>query len=147
MHITSQARRALIGAVAVVGLAITGVGAADAAGSPPATPSPHSSTASGQQAVRVAAKSAIHTNSVTSTFKTCWQFHGTLRLPVQLGLAPGQPVAVTATEANNGFGDGEFAGDAVIRVDNVSTLTDGSVVARVEVDWPNDLFVCTHYLW
>ena len=147
MQITSRARRALIGAVAAAGLTLTGVGVATAAGSPAVTPSPHSSTASGQQATKVAARSAIHTNAASSTFRTCWQFHGTQRLPVNLGLAPGQPVAVTASEANDVFGGGEFVGDAVIRVDNVATQTDGTVVARVEVDWATDLFVCTHYVW
>ncbi len=145
MGISSKASRALIGAVAAVALGGTGVGVAAAAGgAQPVTPSPHSTV--GVQPVR-AASSAIEATSAGLTFKTCWQFHGTQRLPVSLGLAPGQPVAVTATEASDGFGNGEFAGDAVIRVDDVSTQTDGTVMARVEVNWPNDLFVCTHYLW
>jgi hypothetical protein len=144
MQITS---RAVVGVLAAAGLALSGVGVAAATGAPPVTPSSHSSTV-GDQQTKVAARSAIHTNAVTSTFKTCWDFHGTQRLPVQLGLAPGQPVAVTASEASDFFGNGEFVGDAVIRVDNVATQQpDGLVVVRVEVDWPTDLFVCTHYVW
>ena len=143
MQITS---RAVAGVLAAAGLALSGVGVAAATGTP-ATPSSHSSTVGSQQ-VQVAAKSAIHANAVTSTFKTCWRFHGTQLLPVQLGLAPGQPVAVTATEAGDFLGNGEGVGDAVIRVDNVATQSpNGLVVARVEVSWPTDLFVCTHYLW